>query len=202
MTTTKKEKNGVSDGEKTYFLGLDISTSCTGVCLIDENEQVIVLDAVKLTSTTLSSMWDKADRGIEEIKKLVGDNKIERIYVEANAKMFSTGFSSADTLLTLSKFNGIISYLCHKQFNAQVIDVNVASARKAIGFKNTKVDKRPVKEKVFDYVTSLHPEFPWKKHTAKTGKNQGQEVYNTEMKDACDAWVVVVGGKRLIGINK
>lgn len=185
-----------------YFLGLDISTSCTGVCLIDENEQVIVLDAVKLTSITLSSMWDKADRGIEEIKKFVGDKKVERIYVEANAKMFSKGFSSADTLLTLSKFNGIISYLCHKQFNAQVIDVNVASARKAIGFKNTKVDKRPVKEKVFDYVTSLHPEFPWKKHTAKTGKNQGQEVYNTEMKDACDAWVVVVGGKRLISINK
>lgn len=200
MTTTKKEKNGVSDGEKaekSYYLGLDISTSCTGICLIDENEQVIVLDAVKLTSTTLSNMWEKADRGIEEIKKLVGDKKIERIFVEANAKMFSTGFSSADTLLTLSKFNGIISYLCHKQFNAQVIDVNVASARKAIGFKNTKVDKRPVKEKVFEYVTALHPEFPWKKHTAKTGKNQGQEVYNTEMKDACDAWVVVVGGKRL-----
>lgn len=188
--------------EMNYYLGLDVSTSCTGVCLIDENEQVVVLDAVKLTSTTLSGMWSKADRCIEEIKNIVGNRPVSKIFVEANAKMFTGGFSSADTLLTLSKFNGIISYLCHKQFNAQVIDVNVASARKAIGFKNTKVDKRPVKEKVFDYVTSLHPEFPWKKHTAKTGKNQGQEVYNTEMKDACDAWVVVVGGKKLIGINK
>lgn len=179
-----------------YFLGLDISTSCTGVCLVDENEQVVVFDAVKLTSSTLHTMWDKADRGIEEIKKLVGDKKVERIYVEANAKMFSKGFSSADTLFTLAKFNGLISYLSHKAFNAEVVDVNVTSARKAVGFKNTKTDKRPVKEKVFDYVTALHPEFPWKKHVAKTGKNQGQEVYNTEMKDATDSWVICVGGLR------
>lgn len=179
-----------------YFLGLDISTSCTGVCLVDENEQVVVFDAVKLTSSTLHTMWDKADRGIEEIKKLVGDKKVERIYVEANAKMFSKGFSSADTLFTLAKFNGLISYLSHKAFNAEVVDVNVTSARKAVGFKNTKTDKRPVKDRVFEYVTALHPEFPWKKHVAKTGKNQGQEVYNTEMKDATDSWVICVGGLR------
>ena len=180
-----------------YKLGLDISTSVIGVCIIDENENLVTLDAVKLTSTTLSNMWEKADRGIEEIKKLVGDNKIERIFVEANAKMFSTGFSSADTLLTLAKFNGLISYLSHKAFNAEVVDINVTSARKAVGFKNTKTDKRPVKEKVFEYVTTTHPDFPWKRHVAKTGKSQGQEVYNTEMKDASDAWVICIGGSRL-----
>ena len=179
-----------------YFLGLDISTSCTGVCLVDENEQVVVFDAVKLTSSTLHTMWDKADRGIEEIKKLVGDKKVERIYVEANAKMFSKGFSSADTLFTLAKFNGLISYLSHKAFNAEVVDVNVTSARKAVGFKNTKTDKRPVKEKVFDYVTALHPEFPWKKHVAKTGSQKGKEIYSPEMKDATDSWVICVGGLR------
>jgi hypothetical protein len=179
-----------------YFLGLDISTSCTGVCLVDENEQVVVFDAVKLTSSTLHTMWDKADRGIEEIKKLVGDKKVERIYVEANAKMFSKGFSSADTLFTLAKFNGLISYLSHKAFNAEVVDVNVTSARKAVGFKNTKTDKRPVKDRVFEYVTALHPEFPWKKHVAKTGSQKGKEIYNTEMKDATDSWVICVGGLR------
>ena len=180
-----------------YYLGLDISTSCTGICLIDENEQVIVLDAVKLTSTTLSNMWEKADKGIEEIKKLVGDKKIERIFVEANAKMFSTGFSSADTLLTLAKFNGLISYLSHKAYKAEVVDVNVTSARKAVGFKNTKVDKRPVKEKIFEYVTALHPELPWKRHVAKTGNQKGKEIYSPECKDMSDAYVIAVGGKRL-----
>lgn len=194
---TTKETNKIVDSEKVYFLGLDISTSCTGVCLIDENEQVAVFDAIKLTSNTLHTMWDKADRGIEEIKKLVGDKKVERIFVEANAKMFAKGFSSADTLLTLAKFNGLMSYLSHKAFNAEVIDVNVTSARKAVGFKNTKTDKRPVKDRVFDYVAFTHPEFPWKKHVAKTGNQKGKEIYNTEMKDACDAWVICVGGLRI-----
>ena len=78
-----------------------------------------------------------------------------------------------------------------------MIDVNVTSARKAVGFNNTRADKRPVKEKVFDFITTLHPNLPWKKHTAKTGKSAGQEVFNSEMKDACDSFVIVVGGKRI-----
>ena len=186
--------------EEKYFLGYDISTSVTGICLINQDEQVIVLDGIKLTSTSLTNMWEKADRAMEEAKKLVGNRKIEKIFVEANAKMFSTGFSSADTLLTLAKFNGLISYLSHKAFNAEVIDVNVTSARKAVGFNNTRADKRPVKEKVFDFITTLHPDLPWKKHVAKTGKSAGQEVFNSEMKDACDSFVIVLGGKRITKI--
>jgi hypothetical protein len=187
-----------SDKNKTYICGLDISTSTTGVCVLDENEQLVVLDAIKLTSTKLKTMWDKADHVLEQLKQIVGDRKIERVFVEANAKMFTKGFSSADTLMTLAKFNGIISYLSHKTFNAEIIDVNVSSARKAIGFKNNKADKRSTKDKVFEYVSTTHPEFPWKKHIAKTGKSQGQEVFDVEMKDACDSWVIVCGGSRIL----
>ena len=183
--------------DKKYFLSLDISTSCTGVCLIDENEQLVVLDAVKLTSSSLTTLWSKADRGIEEIKRLVGDRPVSKIFVEANAKMFMGGFSSADTLFTLAKFNALISYLANKAFNAEVYDINVSSARKTIGYKNTVSDKRPVKEKVFEFTTALHPEFPWKRHVAKAGKHKGQEVFDTESRDMSDAYVIAVGGYRL-----
>jgi len=181
----------------TYKIGLDISTSCTGVCLIDDKENLIALDAIKLTSTSLTNMWQKADRTIQEIQRIGSGYPVDRIFVEANAKMFSKGFSSADTLLTLAKFNGIVSYLAHKHFSAEVYDINVTSARKAVGFKNTKADKRPVKDKVFEYVTALHPQFPWKRHVAKTGSHKGQVVFDAEMKDASDAWVICVGGHRL-----
>lgn len=180
-----------------YYCGLDISTAAIGVCLIDENEQLILLDAVKLTSSSLTTMWSKADKGSEEIKKLVGNKPVSKIFVEANAKMFMGGFSSADTLLTLAKFNSLISYLSHKTFNAEVYDINVSSARKAIGFKNTKTDRRPVKEKVFEFITTLHPNFPWKKHVAKTGKCKNQEVFDTESRDMSDAYVIAVGGYRI-----
>jgi len=183
---------------KTYLLGLDISTSCTGVSILDQEEQLVLLDAIKLNSTKLKTMWDKADYVLEQLKEIIGDRKVERVFVEANAKMFTKGFSSADTLMTLAKFNGIISYITYKNFAAEIIDVNVNSARKAIGFKNNKLDKRSVKDKVFEHVTTTHPEFPWKKHIAKTGKSVGQEVFDAEMKDACDSWVIVCGGNRIL----
>ena len=52
-----------------------------------------------------------------------------------------------------------------------------------------------IQNKVFEFVTILHPSFQWKKHVAKTGKSVGREVYNTEMKDACDAYVLCRGGQ-------
>ena len=196
----KKKENikSVYDDDGLY-LGLDISSSVIGVSIIDKNEKLFVLDSIKLTSSTLYSLYDKADRGIEELKRIVGNHKINKIFVEANAKMFTKGFSSADTLMTLAKINGIISYLSHKAFGAKIIDVNVSSARKAIGFKNVQADKRPVKEKLFAYVTStLHPEYPWKKYTPTSGKNKGQEIYDPTAKDSCDAWVIVCGGNRIL----
>lgn len=195
----KNEKNDVGAVESanaTYLLGLDISTSCTGVCILDKNLNLVMLDAVKFPSSCIT-MFDKADRGIEEIKKLVSGKNIEKIFVEANAKMFMPGFSSADTLITLAKFNILLSYLSHKAFGAQVIDVNVSSARKAVGFKSNKADKRPKKEQVKDYVIALHPEFPYKKHIAKTGSKKNQEVYDASNGDMIDAWVIAKGGSLL-----
>lgn len=193
--------------QPTYSLALDISTSVVGVCLLENttppSRQPVVLDAVKLTSTKLTTMWDKADFALSEIVRLVGPThgpQVTRIYVEENAKRFAPGLSSADVILTLAKMNGIMCFLCHRAFNkAPVIDVNVSSARKAVGFKNTMSDKRPVKDKVFEYVTTMYPSFPWKQHLAKTGGKKGQVVFDLEMKDAADAWVVGVGGSVLNG---
>jgi len=191
-----KEKDVGENDKESYYCGLDISTSCTGVCILDKNLNLILLDAIKFPTSCIT-MFDKADRGIEEIKKLVNGRNIDKIFVEANAKMFMPGFSSADTLITLAKFNVLLSYLSHKAFGAQVIDVNVSSARKAVGFKNNKADKRPKKEQVKDYVIALHPEFPYKKHIAKTGSRKNQEVYDSSNGDMIDAWVIAKGGSLL-----
>lgn len=197
-SATKKIEDSQSKNsiDNKNILSLDVSTSCTGVCILDKNLNLVVLDAVKFPASCIT-MFDKADRGIEEIKKLVNGRNIDKIFVEANAKMFMPGFSSADTLITLAKFNVLLSYLSHKAFAAQVIDVNVSSARKAVGFKNNKADKRPKKEQVKDYVIALHPEFPYKKHIAKAGRQKNQEVYDSSNGDMIDAWVIAKGGSLL-----
>jgi hypothetical protein len=107
---------------------------------------------------------------------------------------FAVGYSSASVIITLAKFNGLISYLCFKKFGFPVVEVNVTTARKNIGFVNIKKDKRPVKDKVFEYVVSKRPSFPWKKHIATAGNSKGKEVFDTGMKDACDAFVIAYGG--------
>jgi len=202
-------KDVTESRKRSFILGLDISTSVTGVALIDsQTGELEVLDAVKLTGVKYEgSMWKKADRAIEEIVRLVGGRTISAIHVEENAKRFAEGLSSADTVLTLAKFNGIISYLSHKAFGAEVTNINVAAARKAVGFSKklsplNGIKGNSVKDMVFDYVTRKHPEFPWRRHVAKTGKSVGMEVFDADMHDACDAWVVAYGGWKAAGLSQ
>jgi len=211
MTTSKRQ-----------CLGLDISTSVVGVCtltgeeiwssgefLIKERGQLETLDAIKLTGTKLENLWQKADFVSDwffDWRAKNPDVVITKIFVEENAKRFAEGFTSADVILTLAKFNGIVSYLAHKTFDAEVVNINVTKARSAIGFKNkhdNAIDpltgkKMTVKEKVFNHVVGLHPEFPWKKHIAKSGKHKDQEVFDDCARDSCDAYVICKGGMSII----
>lgn len=192
MTSTPENK-------KSCLVGLDISTSCTGISIIDsKTEELVLLDYIKVP--TELSLFEKADFVISEVARRLESSGVrmpDKVFVEENAKMFAGGLSSADVLMTLAKFNALISYLSYKKLTPNVSSVNVTKARGAIGFKNVKADKRPVKDKVFEFVQTLHPEFPWKTYVPKAGKMKGKEIPVQEMKDAADAWVVVVGGKRL-----
>ena len=88
-------------------LGLDISTSCTGVCLMDNNGDIIDIDYIDLKK--LSTLWEKADAVASAVSDLVaGKGHVDAVFVEENLQVFRRGLSSARTLMTLAKFNGII----------------------------------------------------------------------------------------------
>ena len=178
-------------------LGLDISTAVTGVVLLNaKTGSLVKMDHIKLNIAKLTNLFEKADYAIDWINKNIGSSyKVKRIFVEANAKGFSVGFSSADTLFTLAKMNVLISYLAHKRFGTEVVDINVTSARSKIGYKDNRSIKRPVKEKVREFVLAAHPELPVSKHIAKTGKNKGKEIMDAECADEIDAWVICRGGQ-------
>jgi hypothetical protein len=196
------------------FLGLDISTSVVGITALDPlNPDALpfVFDTIILKPNKKNKLGDeatlftKATYFKQEFDKLMRDYKLQptKIFVEENAKSFKQGASSADVILTLAKFNGIVSYITMTTDSyvqpVALIDVNVTSARSKLGFKNPnpKDKSKTIKEKVFDYVTAKHPEFPWRKHIAKTGHSQGQEVYDSDMYDACDSYVIVRGGMKI-----
>jgi hypothetical protein len=184
-----------------YDVGFDISTSVTGVCILGENGVLKSLHALKLNTSKLETLWDKADHITRELPNLISESglvkqDIRRVYVEENAKRFTPGFSSADTILTLAKFNGIVCYIAHMLWGVPILDINVLSARARLGIKIDRKDKTlTTKEKVFLENIRLHPEFPWPKHIAKTGKSAGQEVYDVCARDMSDAYVICRGGQ-------
>jgi hypothetical protein len=196
------------------YLGLDISTSIVGITALDPDNpdgMPLLFDSIILKPNKKNqlgehaTMFTKATYFKQEFERLMRLHNLQpnKIFVEENAKAFKKGQSSAEVLFILAKFNGIVSYIAMTTDAyvqpVQLIDVNVASARSKVGFKNPnpKDKSKSIKKKVFDYISAKHPEFPWRKHVAKTGNNKGKEVFDEDMYDACDSYVIVRGGLRI-----
>jgi hypothetical protein len=202
--TTSNEKSVDQDAQEAseaiVDLGLDISTSITGVALLDTSGDMVFMGHVPLTSKRYTNLFEKADAALEWMKSnLPKGVKVRRIFVEANAKGFTAGFSSADTLFTLAKMNVLVSYLSHKHFGVPVYDVNVTSARSRIGYKDNRSVKRPVKEKVREFVLLCYPHLPFETREVKVGKNKGTRVPASGAADEIDAWVICRGGQLIVG---
>jgi len=190
-------------------VGLDISTSVIGVCFLNrESSELICKFHIDISSEKFETMWQKVDYAME---KLAGKIRwyqshsnagpppcvFQRFFVEANAKAYKSGFTSADTLMTLAKMNGIISYECYRMFQLPIIDINVTSARKMIGYKDKKAVKKPVKEKVREFVLQTYPELKVETREVTKGKDKGKRVPVSGAADEIDAFVICRGGQLL-----
>ncbi len=114
--------------------------------------------------------------------------------MEESAKRFSPGFSSAGTIITLAKFNGIMCYLLYKKYGLVPTELNVRTARTKIGLKiNTKDKSKTTKQKVLDHVKSINPTFPLIKH-----KRNGMMVESKINEDRADSWVVAEAARKIL----
>ena len=171
------DSNTTSDG---YFLGLDISTSCTGVCVLDKNYNVIYLDVIRLSK--FDTFFDKC----EEFKRFLTDIKqkyaIKKIVIEKNAQSFRKGLSSANVINVLARFNGAASYITFETLGVVPCFIDATSSRAVNGIKvNFKDKSSTTKEKVFCWVqNTIKHTWPQK----KTGK------FKTECYDMADAYVL------------
>lgn len=186
-----------------YDLGLDISTTTIGYAFICcTNPSLVDIGYIKPTTNTQNDFFDKVLHSTNQLLKLYKTNEshhsIQNIYIEESAKRFMPGFSSADTILTLAKFNGIISYEMWKITGIKPTYINVNSARKALSIKVDRTDKsKSTKQKVFEIVKNMNPTFKWETYVASRGAHSGQTVYKKENEDMCDAWVICRGGQCL-----
>lgn len=168
------------------ILGIDISTTTVGFAIIDSAGKLIKADYVYLH--LLNDLYEKANVVKESLHKLKNEYDIKRIAIEQNMMGFRRGASSAQTIITLARFNGIISYIVQEMFAIQPAMLSVTVARKSLKVPITKGCN--VKEVVIDWVTQREKEYDWPTKILKSGPRKGSVVLEKGVEDACDAYVM------------
>ena len=162
------------------FLGLDISTSITGATILDKNGEIVYNDS--WDTRKFKNFFEKAKFIEDKIKEF--NYPIEKIYIEQSLQSFRSGFSSAKTLSTLSRFNGVISWLAYTILRVEPEYLAASSARKLCGIKIPKGQK--AKQVVLNYVVDNVPDvlIEYTKHG-----NPKPNCY-----DKADSWVIARAG--------
>lgn len=184
-------------------LGLDISTSCTGWAVADVSDDGQVT-GVEMGAIHLSKEPDLITKALKAegvLKELQARHRFDEVYVEENLQAFHPGASSAQTIVKLAKFNGIVTFLCHQVTDLVPRDVNVNRARKALGLslQRERACGVSTKEQVLRWA-SAHPLLDghaWPHRTLSSGPRKGERVLEGHSYDMADAFVVVLAGPLL-----
>jgi len=162
------------------IFGLDISTSITGITILDDSGTIILNDAID--TRKYKDFFEKAEIVENYINNL--DYEPEVIYIEQSLQSFRSGFSSAKTLSSLSRFNGIVSWLLYSRFSIKPEYIAATSARKLCNIKIPRGSK--AKQIVIQYIIDNVPDvvIVYTKHG-----NPKPECY-----DMADSWVIAKAG--------
>ena len=180
-------------------LGLDISTSCTGYCLFNSDGRLIDIGGIRLNSK--KSLFSRVTDVSRTLSKVCEGKTINHVFIEENLQAFRPGLSSAKTLLTLERFNGMISYEVYSMLGLDPIYVNVNAGRKLVGLKINRKSDLSTKDQVYEWVrqdlnkTNTNIDWPFK--ILKSGPRKGQKVLDTSAYDMSDAYVICKAGMLL-----
>ena len=138
------------------ILGLDVSTSVTGASLIDKDGNLLFCEAWRTDKKDLT-FYNKLDIINRRLKALAKVFKIKTIYIEEPLMGFKSGFSSAQTLSKLQRFNGAVCWICKDVFKKEPIFIRASSARKECNIKVPRGAK--TKEFILNYLLDNVKEF-------------------------------------------
>ncbi len=172
---------------KKIILGLDVSTSITGATVIQNGQIRESFFWDTRNKNKFPSLYSKADLIREKLSKLKHNYNISDIYIEQSLHSFRSGFSSAQTLSTLSRFNGIVSWLCYEIFSIQPQMIAASSARKHAGVGLKRGDN--AKEKVLQFVIDNYPDI-----TIQYTKHGNPKPGTLDM---CDSIIIALAGDKI-----
>jgi len=139
------------------ILGLDISTSITGFTVLTEEGHILHNEAIRLDSKKFETMFQKAQAVNDRLQEIKHLYNVKKVFIEQSLNAFRPGLSSAQVILTLGKFNGIVSWICYQIFGVEPEYIGASSARKKLEIKVEKGEN--AKEIVLKHILSLEPSF-------------------------------------------
>ena len=167
------------------ILGLDVSTSITGATILDSNGKMVYNESWDTRNKNkYKTLYDKASFLKSKLLEIGKDHKIDFVFIEQSLQSFRSGFSSAKTLSTLSRFNGIVSWVCYEIYGVKPEMLAAASARKSAGIVIKRGENSKLKS--FEFVVDKEPSFVVE-YTKKGNLKPG-------VTDRSDSWVIARAG--------
>lgn len=137
------------------ILGLDISTSITGYTILD-GTKIILCDKLDLRNKKYTDFLDKSKAAKELFEELSRKYPIKYIFIEETLNVLS-GKSSAHVIMTLNRFNGILSWMAYETFNIKPQYISARQARKMAGIEIPRGSD--AKQCVFNFLLANEPQF-------------------------------------------
>ena len=138
------------------ILGLDVSTNRIGWAVVNDKQELVDSDFFKTKNKT--SLEERAQSFKEKIlEPLMEKYNFSEIRIEEPFSMFSGGKTTAKTMSSLQRFNGMISFAAHLTLGKPPTLVGATTARSRVGIKVPRGTK--AKEIVLMWVVSKFDNF-------------------------------------------
>ena len=138
------------------ILGLDVSTTRIGWAVITDEGEYVDSDFFKTKpKTPLEERAADLERKV--LEPLFVKYKISEIRIEEPFSMFSGGKTTAKTMSSLQRFNGMVSLLAHQHLGKPPTLVGATTARSRCGIKVPRGTKAKIV--VLDWVDKNIEEF-------------------------------------------
>ena len=209
------------ENNKNILMGLDISTTCIGICLLEYDGETPYGKIIELTHVnpkvskkikTIESLFLKKRIFQEEFLSLWKNKGISRVIIESPLLQSN----NVNTVGTLLQFNGMISDCVYEVLGIVPEYISSYDARKysfpeLMTIRKFGKDGEPYKkEKIINSIKknnfTLFGAFPWDIDKKTVIQNKVAEIFpninwlydkNNELKkenfDACDAYVACLG---------
>ena len=169
------------------ILGLDISSSRIGYCLINEKEELLLVDEIKFKSS--QTLEKRADIFKEAMSIINEHSEVDYVFIEQPFMAFSGGKTTAATMSKLQRFNGMCSYVVHSVFGSPA---TLLQANKARGLVDLKIKRgENTKLKVIEWVQEKYPTSFLVEYTRHGNPKPGTD-------DKADAVVIANAGLKTI----